>query len=37
MRQNLKCGNNGAIETKKIREKLMVYFTNKGAISWQPK
>ena len=26
MRQNLKSGNNSAIETKEIREKLMVIF-----------
>ena len=37
MRQNLKSGNNSAIETKEIREKLMVCFTNKGATSWQRK
>ena len=37
MRLNLKCDNNAAIETKKIREKLMVYFTNKGATSRQRK
>ena len=34
-RQNLKSGNNAAIETKEIGEKLMVCFTNKGATSWQ--
>ena len=37
MLQNSKCGNNAAIETKQIREELMEYFTNKGAISWQRK
>ena len=37
MRQNLKSSNNAAIETKEIREKLMVCFTNKGATSWQRK
>ena len=37
MLQNVKCGNNAAIETKKIREELIKYFTNKGAISWQRK
>ena len=35
--QNSKCGNNAAIEIKQIREELMEYFTNKGAISWQRK
>ena len=37
MFQNLKCGDNAAIETKQIREELMEYFTNKGAVSWQRK
>ena len=35
MHQNLKCGNNAPIETKEIREKLMVCFTNGRTISWQ--
>ena len=34
MLQNSKCGNNAVIKTKEIREELMEYFTNKGAISW---
>ena len=37
MLQNSRCGNNAAIETKEIREKLMEYFMNKVAISWQRK
>ena len=37
MLQNSRCGNNAAIKTKEIREKLMEYFMNKVAISWQRK
>ena len=35
MLENLRYGNDAAIETKKIREELTEYFINKGAISWQ--